>query len=287
MSRVQTIVTAPTALPVSVAEAKSQSIVSSDADDTLIYRLISAATASVEQYLQRKLVTQTWKMFRDDWGEYDRFPVLFGDLQSVTHVKYKDTDETQSTFSTDYYFVDTDSVPGLVILKYGQAWPTDVLSPRNPIEIQFVTGYSTSTTVSKAYFDGSGLNDLTPGGTFSGTSITDYIVQIDTAAGTDKFKWSSDGGTTYTANVSITGAAQTLSNGVTVNFGATTGHTLNDRWDFRAGDAIPNDIKHAVMWLVTHFYENREFVIIDKMGGTLPEGFLSLLTPHKVWEWSA
>ena len=52
-----------------------------------------------------------------------------------------DSDEAESTFAAANYLVDTDSVPGRVVLAYGETWPTDTLSPRNPIEVEFVTGY--------------------------------------------------------------------------------------------------------------------------------------------------
>ncbi|MBU3924439.1 hypothetical protein KJ854_00710 [Patescibacteria group bacterium] len=82
-------------------------------------------------------------------------------------------------------------------------------------------------------FTGSGLNDMTFGGTFIGVASTHYRIQIDAAGATDTFKWSDDGGTTWVATaVAITGLAQTLNNGITITFGATTGHTLDARWDF-------------------------------------------------------
>ena len=137
--RIQTLITAPANKPVSVLEAKDQLRVTFNDDDMIIDRYINAATAWVEQYLQRKLITQTWNMFLDSWPT--EIEVLFGDLQSVTHVKYTDSDEAQATFTSDDYLVDTDSVPGRIVLKDGETWPTDTLSPKNPIEIQFVTGY--------------------------------------------------------------------------------------------------------------------------------------------------
>ena len=84
-------------------------------------------------------------------------------------------------------------------------------------------------------FTGSGLNDLTVGGTYSGASPLDYKVEIDGTGTPDTFKWSDDGGITWDAStVSITGSAQTLNNGVTVTFGATTGHTSTNNWVFKA-----------------------------------------------------
>lgn len=81
-------------------------------------------------------------------------------------------------------------------------------------------------------FTGSGLDDLTSGGTYSGASPFTYRIQIDGTGTPDTFKWSKDGGTTWEAEtVNITGAAQTLDNGVQVTFAATTGHTLGDYWE--------------------------------------------------------
>ena len=61
------------------------------------------------------------------------------------------------------------------------------------------------------------------------------------AGGYDTFEWSDDGGSTWDAtDVQITGSAQALNNGVTVTFGATSGHTLNDYWDFTATPQTAN-----------------------------------------------
>jgi hypothetical protein len=93
-----------------------------------------------------------------------------------------------------------------------------------------VTG-TAGVSVSPDIFMGTGLNDLTAGGTFSGSQFRIYLIEIDGAGTPDTFKWSVDYGGTYEAStVTITGAAQTLDNGVTVTFGATTGHTLADKW---------------------------------------------------------
>ena len=85
-------------------------------------------------------------------------------------------------------------------------------------------------------FTGSGLDDMSIGGTYTEETDAEYLVEIDGTGTPDTFKWSKDGGTTWEATgVSITGSAQTLDNGVTVTFGATTGHTIGDQWTFRGG----------------------------------------------------
>jgi len=90
-----------------------------------------------------------------------------------------------------------------------------------------------SRTVGLADFSGAGLDDATAGGTYTGTADATYEVVIDATGTPDTFKWRKDGGA-WTSTVSITGSAQTLSDGVTVTFGATTGHTLDDQWTITA-----------------------------------------------------
>lgn len=56
-----------------------------------------------------------------------------------------------------------------------------------------------------------------------------YTIIIDGNGTPDTFRWQKGSGT-FTTGVAITGSSQNLSNGVTIRFTATTGHTLNDQW---------------------------------------------------------
>jgi len=143
MPRVSRLITAPTIQPVTLEEVKSHCRISFADDDTILAIYIATATAMAEQILQRKLITQTWKMWLDQWPGH--ITPLFGDLQSVTHVKYTDLDEIQTTVPTTVYAVDSNSVPGRIVLKYGQSWPSTPLSLVNPIEVQFITGFGATT----------------------------------------------------------------------------------------------------------------------------------------------
>ena len=88
-------------------------------------------------------------------------------------------------------------------------------------------------------FTGSGLDDAYFAGHFSGTTSTTYYVKIDATGTPDTFSWSKDNfSTTEATGVAITGGEQTLDNGIEIDFGATTGHTLNDVW---SGTATPVD----------------------------------------------
>lgn len=84
-------------------------------------------------------------------------------------------------------------------------------------------------------FTGTGLNDATFGGRYDANNKVieqkNYYVKVDATGTPDTFSWSKDNfATTEATGVSMTGSAQTLDNGVTVTFAATTGHTLNDSW---------------------------------------------------------
>lgn len=91
-------------------------------------------------------------------------------------------------------------------------------------------------------FSGIGYDDLTKGGTFTDTSTAVFVVTIDGEGTPDTFAWTKDGAG-GAAGVAITGGAQTLSDGVTVIFGATTGHTLNDNWTINCSPAL-REISH-------------------------------------------
>lgn len=139
------LVTPPAALPVTLAECKTHCRIDGTMDDGYLQSLMFQATAQAENITRRALVTQTWLYYLDEWPDGDFIELPFGCLQSVTSIKYKDSDGTEYTFSTDYYDADTTHDPGSVVLEYGESWPSETLYPSNPIYIQFVCGYGAHT----------------------------------------------------------------------------------------------------------------------------------------------
>lgn len=87
------------------------------------------------------------------------------------------------------------------------------------VDAGVITGISLE-TAGKGYSVADGL--AVTGGTGS-----DATVNITAVA--DTFKWRKNAGS-WTENVAITGAAQTLDDGQTIAFTATTGHTVADQW---------------------------------------------------------
>lgn len=80
------------------------------------------------------------------------------------------------------------------------------------------------------YYGSVGLDDITITGTYTGTTDIRYQIDINAVGVPDSFRWSSDDGATWSADIAITGAAQSFDAGLSVTFGATTGHDLSDNW---------------------------------------------------------
>ena len=79
-------------------------------------------------------------------------------------------------------------------------------------------------------FEGTGLNDLTWGAGYSGGASAYYELDIVAEGEPDTFKWRKNSGE-WSDPIEITGEAQTLDEGQTVTFGATTGHTATNEWN--------------------------------------------------------
>ena len=115
-------------------------------EDTLITSYIKAAREYCESFQNRSYISQTWELWLDSFpnGNYIRIPLP--PLVSVSSVKYYDTSNTEATFSSDDYFVDTKSEPGRLCLAYGESWPSTTLRSYNGVCITFVCGYGSTSS---------------------------------------------------------------------------------------------------------------------------------------------
>lgn len=160
------LVTPPSQI-MTTAEAKSYLRVDTSTDDTLIDSMIASATYAVENYLNLKLLNQTWNVWldyfpmrnKDVWWDGSRdgaiselyeslnyIEVPLGPLSSVTHFKTYDNDDTAYTFSSANYYVDTKKGHGRIYVRQGESWPTTDLRNGNGIEIRCVFGYGSSSS---------------------------------------------------------------------------------------------------------------------------------------------
>ena len=135
--------TAPTSTVISLSEAKAFLRIDSDYDDdnTYITSLINVATQVVEEFTRRRLMTQTYNLFYDEFPPYIDLQV--GDVASVTHIKYYDADNTLQTLATDQYDVDTKVRPGRIYQSETGDFPNTYERP-NAVEVEFIVGGAAS-----------------------------------------------------------------------------------------------------------------------------------------------
>jgi hypothetical protein len=75
-----------------------------------------------------------------------------------------------------------------------------------------------------------GTNEPTVSGCFWDDADIDLHVKISTAGTPDKFKYSLDGGLSWSAEIDCATAATYLAKGISITWSATTGGVLNDEW---------------------------------------------------------
>ena len=125
-------------------------------------------------------------------------------------------------------------------LRRNGEWRDLFINPGNA-QGYFAYNWDISSGYYAARHAGSGLSDITVTGTYNEANNTPLFVKISTAGATDKFQWKHSSAGAWSAEIDMTGAAQLLDHGISITWGATTGHTLNDEWRI-GGDDPPAGI---------------------------------------------
>lgn len=132
------VITAPTALPVTLEEAKAFYRVIGTNEDADITRSITAAKEKAEQITNRQLKTATYEGYLDAFPSSVKLPKP--PFSSITKIEYIDVDGATQTF-TDFY-VDDVAEPSVL---YFNSTPTDVRTEEvNNVIITFICGYDTT-----------------------------------------------------------------------------------------------------------------------------------------------
>ena len=161
------VVTAWTTSAVPTSTQKSFMSVDFSDDDTLIAELVKASQNVIETYLNRAITTQTLELYLDRLPFYNDIDYPEGtftapDIEynsnyivlpkppvaSVTHVKYFDDSDTEYTYASSNYYVDTISEQARIVLRQGKSWPT-VTQTRNAnaYVVKYVAGYGGASDV--------------------------------------------------------------------------------------------------------------------------------------------
>lgn len=118
-------------------------------DDDELNELITNGRLAVENDTSKKIMSQVWDYCPKRWPCGDKIKLPWGNLTSVTSVKWKDTDGTETTLveNTDYVVIQNGNQCGFVGLPYQGSWPSGTLYPHNPITIRFACGWATQAEV--------------------------------------------------------------------------------------------------------------------------------------------
>jgi len=175
-------------------------------------------------------------------------------MQSVASVKYYDTENVEHTMPATDYFVDVVSEPGRVSLGYSKLWPTETLRPANAVCVRFTAGFPSYTGVvstngtAVTRVSGSEFNVNWPAG--KAIEIDGVMYTIASVASVDALTLTATAGT------------QTSKNYIT-----------ND---------LPQKIKQAILFLVSHWNEKREPIVDGTVSGEIPFTVSALLGQDKI-----
>lgn len=149
------LVSESTVEPLTVADARTFlriTATDSTAEDALILDFIRAARLQAENKTKRALVRKTWRYDLRDFPsataaiELPRAPLSTATTDvSITYVEDTTSGNT-TTVGATAYTVDFRSTPGRVYPSYGNEWPNVVRDEHGAVRIQYISGYSSSTT---------------------------------------------------------------------------------------------------------------------------------------------
>jgi len=140
-NRTWKITTEPTVEPITVDEVKIFARIDGVDEDSLIEGFIKTVRELTEAYLGRALITQTITMLMDYWPNVDAIEFPRPPLQSVTSVSTVDEDDSETVFSSDNYYVITESIPGKLVIKQGCTAPINTDRYVGGFKFVFVAGY--------------------------------------------------------------------------------------------------------------------------------------------------
>lgn len=132
------LVTAPTELPISLADVKRAAVIEHNDDDRFLKELITNATDYAQSYTLRQFCAATYDVYYDEFAEFMELPL--SPVVSVDEITYTDTAGDPQVVDTAVYEVDNLGMYPSVVLSVGKAWPVPNKNI-NSVKIRFTAGY--------------------------------------------------------------------------------------------------------------------------------------------------
>jgi len=121
--------------------------------DEVLKGLRAASVEMAQNITGRKLMSQKWDVYFDDWPDGNEIELPFSPLISVSTagITYTGSTSNTMTLGSTSWAVDTVSEPPRIVLDNTvNSWPTDELHYNNPIRIVGTYGYSASSDVPRS-----------------------------------------------------------------------------------------------------------------------------------------
>lgn len=129
---------------VSVSELKTQLRIDVTDEDSYLPSLITAAREYCEMYIGRTIGTKVLEGILDDFPCKNYIDLYDSPVQSLTSIKYTDSNETETTWNSDYYITNLDIIPEKIYPAYGQSWPSFTPYPSGAVRIRYQAGHTSA-----------------------------------------------------------------------------------------------------------------------------------------------
>lgn len=152
MRRTVKLITAPQFDPVTLRELKAHlRIAETDiSQDNLLWLKLRAGVEAMDarySMMNRALMPQTWELVLQCWPGCDYIELPYPPLVTVQSVKYTDDASPSVERTFGEYIASVDREPGRITLSDGASWPSESLSPSDPIRIRYTCGYTDASQV--------------------------------------------------------------------------------------------------------------------------------------------
>ena len=232
-------------------------------EDDLLDAIITAGREHVEDITRRKIITQTWDFFLDGWPNVNYIALPDGNLQSITSVKYTDSDGAETNLTKAITaFADSATSPGTKTTVTSAAHG---YSDGDTVHISGTTSYNGGWEISNVETNKFDITMAFVADDATGTASTYYIVET---------------------NGEMCGRIVLPYGATWPSFTAYPSNPIAIRyicgWTTRA--LVPYKIKAALKLICSDLYSNREAQIVSGQNYQENKTVMRLLASARLWD---